>query len=62
MDPTIAAIIQSVALIASNSSVAQLETAKYHSTLAEATKNAELREAQKAQKKEESTNPRDGKN
>jgi hypothetical protein len=53
MDPTIAAIIQSVALIASNSSVAQLETAKYHSTLAEATKKAELREVQKAQKKEE---------
>ena len=52
MDPTIAAIIQSVALIASNSSVAQLETVKYHNTLAEATKNAELRELQKAKKKE----------
>ena len=53
MDPTMAAIIQSITLMATSSSAAQLESAKLQRVMAEAFKTAELRDKLKSQKKEE---------
>ena len=53
IDPTMAAIIQSIALIVSNSTAAQLESNKLQRSMAEASKTTELRDLQKLQKKED---------
>ena len=54
VDPMITSIIQSLALIATNSSVAQIENAKFQQSIAKSTKDAEARAQKEQQKKEES--------
>jgi hypothetical protein len=54
MDPNISSILQTLALIAANSSAAQIESAKFQEIMAASSKERERREIKEIEKKEDS--------